>query len=466
MSSSTAIPQNIIDEFVGVCHGDFARVKTLLAQYPVLATTNASWIETPIQAAAQTGQREIVQLLLDAGAPLDICTAAMLGEHERVAAMLQGDASLAKASGAHGLPALYFAAISGRLDIAELLFAHGAPVNGGDGISPPLHGAVYFNHPPLVEWLLVHGADVNARDYQNRTALTAAVSNKRDEIARSLRQHGGIAMSSGFIKVDGCNLYYEEQGEGHPLVLLHAGIADHRMWDEQVAEFAERYRVIRWDMRGFGKSKTEAGTYSLRDDLFALLNHLEVERAYLCGVSMGGGLTIDFALEHPEMVAAFIAVAPGLSGYWPPMGDDAKAQWEKETFARGQQAWKDKDSAQYIELQMQVWVDGPLQPRERVPAAMRDKVRTMMQDEDTTEWTPKQLDPPAVNRLNEIRMPTFIIYGDLDPTETDQTCKVLGEQIPNAQTRVMRGTAHLPNMERPDEFNRIVLDFLNSLSLA
>ncbi|MCA1553159.1 MAG: alpha/beta hydrolase, partial [Chloroflexi bacterium] len=291
-------------------------------------------------------------------------------------------------------------------------------------------------------------------------------ASKRDEMANILRQHGAKSMASGFVNIAGCKLYYDEHGEGHPLVLLHAGIADHRMWDEQMPVFAERYRVIRWDMRGFGQSKTEAGTYSLRDDLLALLKHLGVEHAYVCGVSMGGALTIDFALEHPEMVDAIIPVAPGVSGYQPPSEDSPKAQWEKETFARGEQAWKEKDIAQYIELQLQVWVDGPLQPPDRVPAPMREKVRVMMQDEDPTEWAPKSLDPPAVDRLSEIRVPTRVIYGDLDPTETMRTCTMLGEQIPNAQTRLMRGTAHLPNMERPDEFNRIVLDFLNSITAA
>lgn len=193
MSSSQTVPQNVIDEFVGAAHGDLARVRELLQQYPALATVNASWAETPIQAAAQTGQREIVNLLLAAGAPLDICTAAMLGDKARVAEMLQRDASLAHATGAHGLPAMYYPAINGRVDIAELLLDRGAPVNGGDGVSPPLHGAVYFNQPRMVEWLLAHGADVNARDYQHRTALAVAIANQREEIANMLRQHGAKA---------------------------------------------------------------------------------------------------------------------------------------------------------------------------------------------------------------------------------------------------------------------------------
>ncbi|MCA1553615.1 MAG: ankyrin repeat domain-containing protein, partial [Chloroflexi bacterium] len=111
---------------------------------------------------------------------------------------------------------MYYTAISGRTDIAELLHAHGAAVNGGGGVSPPLHGAVYFNQPQMVEWLASHGAALNARDWQGCTALATAIASKRDEMANILRQHGAKSMASGFVNIAGCKLYYDEHGEGHP----------------------------------------------------------------------------------------------------------------------------------------------------------------------------------------------------------------------------------------------------------
>src|SRR5690349_8638123 len=105
-----------------------------------------------------------------------------------------------------------------------------------------------------------------------------------------------------YLPVEGGQLYYEVTGAGHPLVLIHAGVADLRQWDEQVAAFAPHYRVIRYDTRGFGKTRTEPVAFSNRQDLYELLTHLGVEKAYLIGNSRGGQIAFDFTLEHPEMV--------------------------------------------------------------------------------------------------------------------------------------------------------------------
>nr|MBI2904198.1 ankyrin repeat domain-containing protein [Chloroflexota bacterium] len=120
--------QAIIDDFVGNAHGNFARVKELLDQYPSLVNANASWNETALAAAAQTGQKPIAELLLAAGAPMDICAAAMLGLTERVREFLHADPEAAHATGAHGIPVLYHAANRGNKDVAELLLAHDSDV--------------------------------------------------------------------------------------------------------------------------------------------------------------------------------------------------------------------------------------------------------------------------------------------------------------------------------------------------
>src|SRR5207237_6657118 len=140
----------------------------------------------------------------------------------------------------------------------------------------------------MAAWLVAHGADLEARDYQGRTALAAALGNGHREIATLLRQHGAKATASGTLDVDCGKLFYEWMGEGQPLVLIHAGIADHRMWDAQFEEFARRYRVVRYDLRGFGKSTTETGSDNFRQDLLDLLKHMDIERAILLTCSMGG----------------------------------------------------------------------------------------------------------------------------------------------------------------------------------
>jgi ankyrin repeat protein len=184
------LPQSIIDDFVGNAHGNFARVKELLEQYPQLLNANASWNEHAIEAASQVGSVEIANYLLAAGAPTGICTEAMLSHLDNVKAYLDSDPAQANAKGAHGISVLYHAVIRASKEIAELLLARGADVNAGAGGSPPVHGAVMFNQPEMVEWLLARGADVNIQNYEGLTPLAAANKQGRAEIAELLRRRG------------------------------------------------------------------------------------------------------------------------------------------------------------------------------------------------------------------------------------------------------------------------------------
>ncbi len=186
-----ALPQDLIDEFVGASHGDLDRVKELLAQHPDLLQGRARWDETPLGAAAHTGAEVVARFLLAAGAPIDICAAAMLGMTDRVRAMLEAAPRQAQATGAHGISVLYHAAIRGRIDVAELLLARGADVNVGTGGNAALHGAAAFGQKAMVEWLLARGGHVNAPDYNRRTPLHLALDNGHHEVAEILRRHGG-----------------------------------------------------------------------------------------------------------------------------------------------------------------------------------------------------------------------------------------------------------------------------------
>ncbi len=183
--------QEVIDEFVGVSHGNFARVKELLEQYPALVHAHATWGETPLGAAAQTGQCEIAEYLLSRGAALDICTAAMLGMTDQVAAMLQADPGQAQALGAHDIPVMYYPALYGYTEIAELLLAHGADIDAGEGKETALHGAAGFGQTAMAEWLLGHGAQVNPKDFNGKTPLRVAMDNGHKDIGYLLWQNGG-----------------------------------------------------------------------------------------------------------------------------------------------------------------------------------------------------------------------------------------------------------------------------------
>ncbi len=267
--------------------------------------------------------------------------------------------------------------------------------------------------------------------------------------------------TSGLAEINGTTLYYEVAGEGHPLVFLHSGLTNCQMWDAQWETFAQRYRVIRYDLRGFGRSGMPPGPYSNRDDLYHLLRFLGVERAYLIGSSMGGYLALDFTLEHPETVAALILVGSGVGGEQP--SEFLLERWQEiDAVAEG------GDIAQAVALELRLWVDGPGRSPGSVDAAVREQVRQM--NTHNFERAPEQeqgqqqpLEPPAIARLGEIRVPTLALVGEQDVPDKLASAEMLARGIPGARKVVMPGVAHLPSMEQPEQFNRLALDFLASL---
>lgn len=181
------IPQETIDEIVVAAHHDLPRVQEMLAEEPRLLNENATWIETPIQAAAHVGNRPIAEYLLGQGAPLDICTAAMLGQIDDVKALLAEAPELSGATGAHNIPLMFFAALSDNTDIAQTLYDAGADVNAGEGGNTPLHGAAVFGHMNALRWLLAHDANPYAVDYEGKTPLERAQDNGHAEAAALLQ---------------------------------------------------------------------------------------------------------------------------------------------------------------------------------------------------------------------------------------------------------------------------------------
>ncbi len=272
---------------------------------------------------------------------------------------------------------------------------------------------------------------------------------------------------TGFAQVNGTRLYYEVAGEGYPLVFMHGGIMDNTMWDDQFDAFAQYYRVIRFDLRGFGQSDLPIGPepISMRGDLRALLAFLGIDKANVLGISMAGSIAIDFTLDYPAMVNALILVAPGINGY-----DFASAQSEDEKamFQKIEAAFESDDLERAIELETRAWVDGPHRTPEQVDPQVRKRAYNMNLQNNRRaagiEWPATQkLEPPAIERLAEIRVPTLLIIGDGDVREQVTLIDILATKIPGAQKAVMRGVAHVPNMERPAEFNQLVFDFLKAV---
>ena len=179
---------------------------------------------------------------------------------------------------------------------------------------------------------------------------------------------------SGYISSGAAKIYFESAGSGPNLIFVHAGVSDCRMWDPQFDAFAASYRVVRYDHRGFGKSKMTEGTYALRDDLFAVLRHLGIAKATFVGCSMGGGTVIDFALEHPEMVTALVLVGSGVNGLNDPsqLSPDTIKYWTELL-----SVVRDGNVDRAREMDAKYWLDGPTRDATQIDPAYRKRARQL-----------------------------------------------------------------------------------------
>ena len=270
-----------------------------------------------------------------------------------------------------------------------------------------------------------------------------------------------MTSQQGLAEVNGTRLYYEVAGSGTTLVLMHGYAMDTRMWDCQFKDFAQRYRVIRYDLRGFGKSTVprEGQSYSNVEDLRALLDFLSVGRAHLLGLSHGGRIAINLTVEYPEMVSSLIAVDCGLGG----MSSDA-------ALSRFWDVVNTKAREAGVEEAKKIFVAYPelptLQPAMRDPETAQPLLQ-MISDYSGWHWLHddpgQEPHPPAIERLESISAPTLCIVGEFDIPRYHAASDLLSQRIPGAKKFVIKGAGHMCNMENPEQFNELVLGFLARL---
>jgi pimeloyl-ACP methyl ester carboxylesterase len=260
-------------------------------------------------------------------------------------------------------------------------------------------------------------------------------------------------VDASYAKVDDGRLWVERDGEGFPVILIHPDLWDGRIWDGQFAEFARFHDVVRYDLRGHGRSDEPLRPYSDLADLTELLEALSIGRCALVGCGSGARLAIDFAIEHPDLAEAIVPVAPALSGYaWTDPGLDVL----HDEVGR---AVRDGDPLRAMEMELAVWA--PMSARDpSIDGAVReiamDNVQVLCLD-DSLVLPP----PPAVMRLREVDAATLIVVGDEDLAETHAIADLIARTIPGAQKRVIADADQLVNVRRPERFNRVVLDFLS-----
>lgn len=263
---------------------------------------------------------------------------------------------------------------------------------------------------------------------------------------------------TGILATNGARIYYEVEGSGEPVVLIHAGVANLRMWDGQVAALRDQYRMIRYDTRGYGRTETDAVEFSNRADIAALLDHLGANAAHLVGISRAGQIALDFAIESPGRVRSLVVGAGGISGYESPAESPADA-WEIPD-----EMMEAKDWEGLADWEAAYWADGPGQPAGR-SGGVRDQVHDWVLENylaEKVEGKPIVLDPPAAGRLGELKAPLLVLLGTFDEPGTTESMRHLAEAVPGARLEVF-DTAHMINLEQPERFNALLIEWLASV---
>ena len=250
------------------------------------------------------------------------------------------------------------------------------------------------------------------------------------------------------IRVDGGDVWADDSGGGGPpLVLLHPGIGDSRIWEPVLPALTASYRVIRYDARGFGRSPAPMVKFSLLADLISVLGQYRLDRAAVVGCIQGGGSALGLAVEQPARVSALVLLCPGIPGYpWPEEPDELDAEYERALGAGDVEA--------LAGLMLQVWAS--VGPTPAVMEQLRSAARAEISSGDL-----QQEDPPVYGRLGEISAPTSLLVGDADYPPLIQANREAAARIRGCELTVVPGMDHLPPLREPDLVLRTIRSTLS-----
>lgn len=264
-------------------------------------------------------------------------------------------------------------------------------------------------------------------------------------------------MEEGFLATGSARLYYQTGGQGVPVVFLHGFGLDCRMWRPQFGTLAQSFRVIRYDLRGYGRSSLPEGPYAHSDDLLELLHHLGALPAHLVGLSMGGQLALRLALTHPQAVRSLVLADSALDGY----------RWSVEW----QERWRgilEAARAGDLEEAKRRWLRHPLFAPALEQPPLAASLTEQIGDYSGWHWVHRDPDgvpsPPALERLEQVAQPALVVVGERDLADFQAIAHILAGRLPNARKVVIPGAGHMANLEAPDPFNREVLGFLRRVS--
>lgn len=268
---------------------------------------------------------------------------------------------------------------------------------------------------------------------------------------------------SGFVGIGDANLYYEVAGRGQLVALIHAGVADNRQWNNEFSNFVSDFRVLRYDMRGYGRSAPADGEFRHIEDLTALLDQLEFRQpVVLIGCSMGGTLAMDFALEHPSRVKALVMVGSGPSGLALDVPDHPREAEAAEAYEAG-------NLDLLAELEAEIWFDGMDRTAQQVDQPMRElaiEMNRLALAHDAKKLGKRLPDAEtlAAERLDQLRIPVLVIVGEHDIPYSHAAADYMTDNLSTAHKLFIEDAAHLPNMDHPNEFQSSVRAFMEQLA--
>jgi 3-oxoadipate enol-lactonase len=254
------------------------------------------------------------------------------------------------------------------------------------------------------------------------------------------------------------SVWHDVHGEGPPVVLLHAGLTDSRLWEPQLRSFPRSHLVLRVDLPGFGKSPFETNPVSFRGAVRDAMDAVGIDRAALVGVSLGGNTALELALDSPERISGLVLVGAGLPDH----------EWSEEVtsfFAEEEAALERGDLDAAVDANLRTWLAGPHRKLEDIDPAIRELVDEMQrqafrQQKGHDDVRMLRLEPSESERLGELKVPTLVVTGEQDVGDIHEIADRLGREIAGARRATIVNAAHLPNLEQPEEFDRIVLGFL------
>ncbi|HMG91825.1 MAG TPA: alpha/beta hydrolase [Chryseolinea sp.] len=270
-----------------------------------------------------------------------------------------------------------------------------------------------------------------------------------------------ITRKEFFVSVDDYRIYVEETGRGDPVIMLHGGFLDHRMWEEQVNDLSKTFRVITLDMPGHGETVNGDSTLMINEILKKVMDTLEIAKANFIGLSLGAVAVTDFAIAYPDRCDKIILAAPGLVG-WDFKQDSVLVTQDEDR----RKTFIEKDTLGFAESFVKSWTDGPNRSPDQIDEKLRSTVKQCVYENikhhQFSHWPGFTEIPPASEVLDSIKSPVLIIVGNNDMKDIIMITNLMESKIPNVRKITLDGVAHMVNLEKPIQFNEEVKNFLVS----